>query len=98
MAGNLRAALALAASEADLFCFRVEEPGVVRLVDGVLLEHGPRASAHAVATIACREIVKDRNKKAPCDEALVRREVESRGFKYMPLMLSHRNEQHPASP
>lgn len=98
MAGNLKAALALAASEAGLFCFGVDERGVVRLVDGVLLEHGPRASADAVATIACREIVKDKNKNAPCDEALVRREVERRGFKYMPLMLARRNEPHAIAP
>lgn len=86
--GKLGKALALAASDAGLFCFRIDEPRAVRIVDGVLLEHGPRASADMVATVACREIVKDQNKNVACDEALVRSEVERRGFRYAPLTLA----------
>jgi hypothetical protein len=77
--GALRRALELAARDAGLFCFRVGERGHVQLVDGVQLEHGPRASADVVATIACRELVKDRGQAG---EELVRAEVASRGVKY----------------
>jgi hypothetical protein len=84
MGRKLGSALAIAAREAVLFCFEVPERGVVRLVDGMLLEHGPGASPDAIATIACREVLRDRG---VTDEAAVRADVQRRGFRYAPLRL-----------
>lgn len=87
--GGLEAALALA-REAGIFCLVVvNEPRAVRFVpDAVLygrrgaLLFGRHASADAVATIACREIVTAAT-GASVDEGAVRLEVERRGFRYV---------------
>lgn len=75
-------ALALAASDAGLFTFAVNELRVVRLVDGMLLEYGRGASPDAIATIACREVVRDRGDHS---EDSVRREVQKHGFVYVAI-------------
>ena len=81
MAG-MKEALALVASpEADLFFDDLPDGGgVVRLVHGVLLEYGPDASADAIATVACWEIVKGRGESS---EEAVRAELARHGFRYV---------------
>lgn len=76
---GLDEALAIAASEARLFCARVPEAGVVRL-DGAQLDYGPNASPDRVATLACRVLLHDRG---TLGEDAVASEVRSRGFCYV---------------
>lgn len=77
---GLDEALAIAASEARLFCARVPEAEVVQLVDGIQLDYGPGASPDRVATIACRVLLQD---SGVVGEEAVCREVLARGFCYV---------------
>lgn len=90
MVGRLRDALALAASEADLLCVPVPDCCAVRLVDGLILEVGPLALPDTVATIACREILRDRGSEP--SEAAVRAEVTRRGFRYSSPVVTPRTD------
>jgi hypothetical protein len=68
------------ARDADLVVVRVAEHGVVRVNRGVL-EVGPEASSDAIATLACRRLLRGDGEQ---DEQLVQRFVESLGFAYVP--------------
>lgn len=68
------------ARDADLFVVRVADYGVVRVNRGVL-EVGPDASSDAIATLACRRLLRSDGEH---DELLVQRFVESLGFAYVP--------------